>query len=361
MNFYFCEKCGARVTDQELAQGAGRDKQAKGVYCRSCANGVMTTQFEAITNVPLRVEPARTRQPAARAPSPPRIEPTAKDDSKRRPHHATIIWLGAVSAGVILGVLVLMFIFSGNTAAQPTHSAQAPVPAIPSPPAVSPSVPTPPAVPAATPAPGATEPNLRTAVVPSKLTPELHAPEKPLAEQKKSGEIAAADEPTTLRVDFQKESPPGMDGFEHGTAPAGSEGHPMRIKMKPNSGYNATQASVHAILSSSDSKTCLKSTATSVLRLRVYAENSDLIATSLIEGRAKKWHAFSKKIKLTVKNAWTSIEVPFCDLKDGEGQAPAPGTLITAFGVASWGATTGYSIWIDHFEVVDRSASTEKP
>jgi len=49
MGFYFCEKCGKRVTNADLAKGQGRDKQLKGVHCVDCAEKVGTMAFEAIS------------------------------------------------------------------------------------------------------------------------------------------------------------------------------------------------------------------------------------------------------------------------------------------------------------------------
>jgi len=49
MKFYFCENCGKRITEIDIAQGAGKDKKLKGVYCKDCAVGVMTMEFSSIT------------------------------------------------------------------------------------------------------------------------------------------------------------------------------------------------------------------------------------------------------------------------------------------------------------------------
>src|SRR5262249_34722995 len=46
MNFYFCEPCGKRLTDIDLVDGRARDKQVKGIYCKACAESVMTMEFE---------------------------------------------------------------------------------------------------------------------------------------------------------------------------------------------------------------------------------------------------------------------------------------------------------------------------
>ena len=50
MNFWFCETCGKRLTENDLAAGDARDKKLKGVYCQSCSVGVMTMEMDAISN-----------------------------------------------------------------------------------------------------------------------------------------------------------------------------------------------------------------------------------------------------------------------------------------------------------------------
>lgn len=51
MNFYFCETCGKRISDTDLDQGLGKNKKLKGVYCKKCAEGIMTVDFVPITNL----------------------------------------------------------------------------------------------------------------------------------------------------------------------------------------------------------------------------------------------------------------------------------------------------------------------
>lgn len=48
MKFFFCETCGKRLTDADLAAGQARDKQVKGIYCADCAQSVMTMEFGAL-------------------------------------------------------------------------------------------------------------------------------------------------------------------------------------------------------------------------------------------------------------------------------------------------------------------------
>lgn len=54
MQFFFCEGCGKRITDAQVAAGEGRDKKLKGVYCSACAVGVTTME-----SLPLSRESAR--------------------------------------------------------------------------------------------------------------------------------------------------------------------------------------------------------------------------------------------------------------------------------------------------------------
>jgi hypothetical protein len=50
MNFYFCEKCGKRVTELDIEAGKARDKKFNGVFCATCAQGVLTQENLAITD-----------------------------------------------------------------------------------------------------------------------------------------------------------------------------------------------------------------------------------------------------------------------------------------------------------------------
>ena len=54
MKFYFCEGCGKRITDMDIGAGEGKDKKLKGVYCKTCAVGVMTME-----NLPMSDEQAQ--------------------------------------------------------------------------------------------------------------------------------------------------------------------------------------------------------------------------------------------------------------------------------------------------------------
>ena len=67
--FYFCEKCGKRVTDKQLEAGQGRDKKVRGIYCQECAAGVLTIEFESIKAAP-EDAPSIAPPPAIHEPEP---------------------------------------------------------------------------------------------------------------------------------------------------------------------------------------------------------------------------------------------------------------------------------------------------
>lgn len=50
MKFWFCETCGKRLTEADLAEGQGRDKKLKGVFCKQCAVGVLTMEALPLTD-----------------------------------------------------------------------------------------------------------------------------------------------------------------------------------------------------------------------------------------------------------------------------------------------------------------------
>jgi len=113
MLFYFCEKCGKRVTAADLARGEGRDKQLKGVHCAACSDGTQTVAFDAISQAEIwkdeqarRQGPRRstsTRLPVAKEHRPPR----GRSDAHRSA--ARIVVVVAIVA-VFSAVLGLFFI-----------------------------------------------------------------------------------------------------------------------------------------------------------------------------------------------------------------------------------------------------------
>ncbi len=82
MNFYFCDKCGTRVTEQDMATGRAVDKQVQGIFCAKCATDVSTKEFSPVSTE----DPAPTATPTQVSPKENSIEPsksTTRPSAKR--------------------------------------------------------------------------------------------------------------------------------------------------------------------------------------------------------------------------------------------------------------------------------------
>ncbi len=74
MNFYFCETCGKRLTEDQIKEGAACDKKLRGVYCKACAVGVSTMDVLPLTPAEAR----KLLEKAAPPPSSPPVSPAAE-------------------------------------------------------------------------------------------------------------------------------------------------------------------------------------------------------------------------------------------------------------------------------------------
>ncbi|MBE7463676.1 MAG: hypothetical protein HS116_09245 [Planctomycetes bacterium] len=158
MKFFFCETCGKRLTDADLAAGQARDKQVKGIYCADCAQSVMTMEFGALKEEQARAllkdPPGTNAGPAPELPqhAPPNTVPVttrrgARNSSTERlvPHcaqhkaaaeAATGIWITFVAGGAVLALgLVLYFAKASNSPSAPKNAPVLPVPVVESTPA----------------------------------------------------------------------------------------------------------------------------------------------------------------------------------------------------------------------------------
>lgn len=162
MKFFFCEKCGKRVTDADVESGQARDKQAKGVFCRDCSAGVMTMTFEAMSEQQahdhLKKElPSSAKLPPAAPAKPPSRDSQARmAPSFRKPapiaspqQNHSVIQFAAGGAGALALLLIAWFALSSTPqeSAKTSHSdpkasppaqkppapAEAPPPAVPAP------------------------------------------------------------------------------------------------------------------------------------------------------------------------------------------------------------------------------------
>jgi len=123
MNFYFCEKCGKRITDVDISQGAGKNKKLAGVFCSDCAVGVSTMETMPLTDKQARqiVQEEKKREAAAKAPvipprstirdsarkltpAPPPHQPSLPKSPAKRSHSAAAgIMVAAVSVLLLIG------------------------------------------------------------------------------------------------------------------------------------------------------------------------------------------------------------------------------------------------------------------
>ena len=151
--FYFCETCGKRITDKQILEGLGRDKKLKGVFCKDCALGVTTMEFEAISeadlrkpirksggnSIPLNKEYSADSKPvqntsragiaaAARTPTPPhgksneriQSEPTG-NATKRAGQRNTSISMIIAGVAAVVFVTVLAIIFATQSSRSSRH------------------------------------------------------------------------------------------------------------------------------------------------------------------------------------------------------------------------------------------------
>lgn len=132
MKFYFCEKCGARLTEEDLARGEANDKKLRGVFCRDCAVGVLTLETipldearaREILNTPGAEMPAAAKHkrktsshrivPAPRAA--PRVHRTTPDAP---PSRRWIPFAGLGFAGLLL---IAVFLAPASKSATPLQT-----------------------------------------------------------------------------------------------------------------------------------------------------------------------------------------------------------------------------------------------
>ena len=69
MAFYYCEKCGKRVTAADLVAGQGRDKQLAGIHCAGCSDGSLTVSFDAVSQAEVFKEAEARRRGTRRSTS----------------------------------------------------------------------------------------------------------------------------------------------------------------------------------------------------------------------------------------------------------------------------------------------------
>ncbi|GMV79760.1 MAG: hypothetical protein AMXMBFR7_09440 [Planctomycetota bacterium] len=253
MKFYFCEKCGKRLTEQEINAGQAKDKKLRGVYCADCSVGVMTLETVPLTEDAARELLSQQAPPAARRPSETNIQPPAPHRATRgseRSSGARVVPRAAAAgasaapaatagsaqkyaalggAGIVAMVAMAILFSSGNSAppVRTASSPEAPSPVVLAhPPEPAPGLPReaapethpPPAeAPPLLPAPKPEAPAEAAPVKPAEPAPEAPSPitpkatpasELPVVQPAPDSPVPAAPAPT------EPEAPPKMDAAQ---------------------------------------------------------------------------------------------------------------------------------------------------
>lgn len=135
MKFYFCEGCGKRITENQIASGQARDKKLRGVYCTTCAGGVST-----LDTLPLSNEEAKKllknksdSEPAPQGPGPsvgelkrrragrrtssyrlPKVDRESGSHSARQPTQSASSIVPFVVVGALIAIGVAVFLLMGG-------------------------------------------------------------------------------------------------------------------------------------------------------------------------------------------------------------------------------------------------------
>lgn len=140
MKFYFCEKCGQRLTEKDVEAGQARDKKLRGVFCSDCSQGVLTLETVPMNEAEAREVLAREgggsptpplTKSLARAPSSERMpaaarraQPRGRAEEARHP----ALFIGGIVAGLGLMVLLVLLLRGGSSQPAPSQTAGAAVP-----------------------------------------------------------------------------------------------------------------------------------------------------------------------------------------------------------------------------------------
>ncbi|MBE7462201.1 MAG: hypothetical protein HS116_01795 [Planctomycetes bacterium] len=134
MEFYFCEKCGKRVTAVDVAQGQAKNKKLRGVFCTECAEGVLTLETMALTDDAARAILDKSPTPSkpsatVGASSSKAIRPAKARATPAKPERSKASVFAAAGAGLLVFVLLLALVFGRSSTPAQEH-AKAPAPAL---------------------------------------------------------------------------------------------------------------------------------------------------------------------------------------------------------------------------------------
>ncbi len=129
MKFYFCESCNKRITEADLAQGEGKNKKLKGVFCKKCAVGVLTVEYSAMSDAEAQkiLEVPKQETLTGKGKAAPRSKLDVRnrkskgraEEIQSRPKGISPLWAGLAIAGVGLMGAVLLVLFLTPSKAPP--------------------------------------------------------------------------------------------------------------------------------------------------------------------------------------------------------------------------------------------------
>ena len=146
MNLYFCEKCGRRLSDEDVQQGRGLDKKLAGIFCRSCAVGALTIETLPVDPKEAQklLSEARSKRTTQASPAPARPASAALRRADVSPPSGARKWAlagGAAGAVVLLIVILALAANTGHGPAPARTSSEAAIERTKAPPSTGPAPP----------------------------------------------------------------------------------------------------------------------------------------------------------------------------------------------------------------------------
>lgn len=116
MQFWYCENCGNRLTEKDLEEGRAANKQLRGVYCKTCATGVMTMEFDALTveNARGLLRKAQHKQEQASAAAAETRKKAETRSSKSARRAGMLVYVAAFGGTALAVVGVALLLRSGE-------------------------------------------------------------------------------------------------------------------------------------------------------------------------------------------------------------------------------------------------------
>jgi formylglycine-generating enzyme required for sulfatase activity len=117
--FWFCESCNKRLTEVDLAEGKGFDKQLRGKYCVKCAPGVSTHEFTPLRDPAPQTAPPKKHLAPHPKPAPVR-EKREPERIKEGPQRVTATY--AAYAGLVAIVAIAAWLVLSREKTEPAKA-----------------------------------------------------------------------------------------------------------------------------------------------------------------------------------------------------------------------------------------------